>query len=241
MTIREKYIDVVEKLAKKESIGGRSTRSDYRISADAGRGECLQYALEYVVRHTTRHYRYDRYRHALRRGLQMHASRTGHGGPLRHVDLGCGPGLFTWVVRDEFRDERPEVEFYGYDHSGEMIRLAGEIWDQLDESVSVSWHDDKDELLSAALAGASAGGTALVTFGHVLAQTHDQREAMRRFAQIISDWPAANCLIIAVDAHRVSKDFRKGCEGLRKALLARGVSVDILLPGDSCFFASVER
>ena len=241
MTIREKYIDVVEKLAEKEPTGGRPTRSDYRISADAGRGECLHYTLEYVVRHTTPHYRYDRYRNALRQALQMNASRTGNRGPFRHVDLGCGPGLFTWVVRDAFRDERPEVDFYGYDHSSEMIRLAREIWDQLDEGVSVSWHDSKDGLLPEAFTGASVGGPALVTFGHVLAQTHYQDEAIQRFAQIIFHLSAPSCHIIAVDAHKASEDFRRGCDSLEKALSAGGMSVELLDRGRSFFFARAKR
>lgn len=241
MTIREKYIDVVEKLAEKEPTGGRPTRSDYRISADAGRGECLHYTLEYVVRHTTPHYRYDRYRNALRQALRMNASRTGNRGPFRHVDLGCGPGLFTWVVRDVLRGKRSDVEFYGYDHSSEMIRLAGEIWNQLGESVSVSWHDNKDELLSAAVAGGGARRPCLVTFGHVLAQTHDQHEAIRRFARVIFRLSAASCLMIAVDAKRAVANFRKGCDRLMQPLLAHGVRVDVMHRCGRCLIAKFGR
>lgn len=171
----------------------------------------------------------------------MNVSRTGHVGSIRHVDLGCGPGLFTWAVRDAFRDKRSEVEFYGYDHSSEMIRLAGEIWHQLGESVSVSWHDNKDELLSEALAGTPAGGPALVTFGHVLAQAHDQQEAMQHFAQIIFHLSAAGCLIIAVDAHGEPQRFRRGCDSLEKALSAGGMSIKVSGRGRSSFFATVKR
>lgn len=241
MTIREKYIDVVENIAERQRTIVRRSGLDHVISADATRRECIQYTLRHVVHETRSHYRYNRYRDALRQALRMNASRTPCDGPLRHVDLGCGPGLFTWVVRDVFRGVRSEVSFFGYDHSREMIRLAGEIWNQLDESVSVSWHDNKDELLSAALAGGGARRPCLVTFGHVLVQTHDQQAAIRRFARVIFRLSAASCLMIAVDAKRAVANFRKGCDRLMQPLLAHGVRVDVMHRCGPCLIAKVER
>ena len=240
MTIREKYVDVVENIAWRERVIVRPSGRDYLISADATRRQCIRYTLRHVVNDRT-HYRYHKYREALRRALRMNALRTGHGGLVRHVDLGCGPGLFTWVVRDEFRGKRSDVEFYGYDHSSKMIRLAGEIWDQLGESVSVSWHDDKDELLSVALGGASAGSPALVTFGHVLAQTHDQKETIQRFARVIFRLSAVSCLIIAFDARGAVARFRKGCDRLMEPLFEHAKRVDVMQSCDRCLIAKVER
>ena len=205
MSIREKYVGVVEGIAK--SAGVLSSARNYQISTRATRSECIQYALRHVVRHTKPHHRYDRYRVALSLALHMAVSRTDYRGPQLHIDVGCGPGLFTWVVRDSLRLQQFVVELYGYDHASEMVKLAAEIWTELGESVGSSWHDDADEMRSTASARGIRYDHSLVTFGHVLAQTHDQERAIWSFGQIISHSVAVNCLVIAVDAYSASTKF----------------------------------
>ena len=239
MTIRDKYVDIVEGIAARAGV--LSAARHYRISTSASRRLCIQYALQYVVRHDKPHYRYDRYHSAFCFALHKSALKVEHLGPLLHVDVGCGPGLFTWVVRDMLRRAQSAVALYGYDHSTEMVRLAEEIWDEFGEAVNCSWHDNVDELLASAMAESSSYDYSLVTFGHVLAQTHDQEDAIQRFAQIIASMVTLNCLIIAVDAHRAAPSFRKGCESLAQALLAHGLTVDVIRGGRSCFFANVAR
>ena len=239
MTIRDKYVDIVEGIAQRARV--RSLARKYRISSDATRRECIQYALRYVVRHTKRHYRYDRYRSALSLALQMSASQIENGELQLHIDIGCGPGLFTWVVQDRLRLDQISVGLYGYDHSREMVRLAEEIWDELGETVSSYWHSDADEMLATALSEGTRHDHSLVTFGHVLAQTHDNEDAIQHFARIVADVATVNCLIIAVDAHRAGPSFRKGCENLCQALLALGTIVDVIGSFGSCFFANVAR
>ena len=155
MLIRSKYITVVETIAQREGAGSQPPTRMYRVPATASRNQCIDYALRYVVRHSTPHYRYDLYRVALGMGLRKASSLMQDEGPLLHVDLGCGPGLFGWVVRDELRMERRVLEMYRYDHSVEMVQLASDIWTELGEGIQCSWHHDPDELLSAALASGS--------------------------------------------------------------------------------------
>ena len=237
MSIREKYVGVVESIAIRANI--LSSASNYRISAGASRSECIRYALRHVVRHSKPHYRYDRYRVALSLALHMITSRTDYRGPQLHIDVGCGPGLFTWVVRDWLRHEQFVVDLYGYDHASEMVNLATEIWTELDESVGSSWHDDADEMLSSTR-GISHDHS-LVTFGHVLAQTHDQEHAIQRFGQIISHSVAVNCLVVAVDAYGASTKFRIGCDRLKRSLLDYGLRVEVLRGSGARFIANVTR
>ena len=150
MIIREHYIDVIEAIAAQAGIK-RAYPADYRVSARATRVACLRYTLRYVVRHRRQHYRYNQYRSLLTWALRGGPD-FGKDGPLLHFDLGCGPGLFAWVVRDVFLGQRISVEHYGYDHSRAMVELASEIWNQLSVDEIASWHDRPGDLLAAALA-----------------------------------------------------------------------------------------
>ena len=240
MIVREKYVGVVESIAKRANVLWPA--GNYRISVGASRRECIQYALRHVVRHTKPHYRYDKYRYALWLALDRSALQTQRSGPaLLHVDLGCGPGLFTWVVRDWFSREPLAVDLYGYDHAKEMARLAAEIWTELGEGIRASWHDDADQMLSTALAGDFRRDHSLVTFGHVLAQTHDQDGAIQRFAQVISRLVEVNCLVVAVDAYSAFTRFRRGCDSLHRSLQAHGLRVDVLHRSGQRFLADVKR
>lgn len=145
------------------------------------------------------------------------------------------------MVRDLLKQRQLTVALHGYDHSAEMVRLAGEIWDELDEPVHCSWHCDVDNLLATALAEGPSYDYSLVTFGHVLAQTHDQEDAIQRFAQIIADMVTVNCIIVAVDAHGSGTSFRGGCDSLRQALRAHDLAVEVIPGWRSCFFANVAR
>ena len=174
-------------------------------------------------------------------GLRKASSLMQDKGPLLHVDLGCGPGLFGWVVRDELRMERRALEMYGYDHSVEMVQLASDIWNELGDGIECSWHDDPDELLSAALASGPRYSSSLFTMGHVLAQTHDQTDAIERFADIISQFLSVEGLLIAVDAKSAVNSFRIGWDKLQAALVERNLEVKIKYSMEQRLIASLAR
>lgn len=228
MTIREKYVDVVETIAKREGIRPVG-KPPYEIPVSATRSQCLRYALKYVVGPERNHYRYNRYCATLRSALRQRdlPSKMRAAEPLIHIDLGCGPGLFTWVVKDTLRTKSLPLELYGYDHSKEMVRLASDIWAELGDDAYCSWLDDIGELYSTAFAGGPQYSYSLVTFGHVLAQTHNQKSAIEQFADIINQFLAVGCLIVAVDAKSAPKDFRTGCERLNTSLGKLGLQVEV--------------
>ena len=238
MRIRKRYIQVVEAIA--EQAGASDAGANYHVSVEATRRECLAYTLKWVVRNTTQHYRYDLYRDSLSMALNFNASRMNNRSALLHLDLGSGPGLFTWVVRDALRKNPSTIEYYGYDHSSEMVSLADEIWSQLCKDIPAFWYHDPDEMLSTVSSNGPRYKCSLVTFGHVLAQTHDQDGAIPQFAKIIARTLAANCLVVAVDAKSASAEFQRGCKRLKKSLRHLKLQVDVLHRSERRFFANVQ-
>ena len=240
VNIRDKYVDAIEAIARRERVTTHGNVA-YEIGAGATRRQCLRYALRHVVRHRQQHYRYDRYRGALNRALYPATVHRHGDGLLVHVDLGCGPGLFTWVISDLSLRWDVDVEQYGYDHSPEMIRLASEVWDAIGDATHCAWHQNIEDMLSAALAGGSSYSGLLVTCGHVLAQTSANEEAINGFASAVSDMTTEDCLVVAVDAKGASRAFREGCQGLVAAMEKLYLSVDVRYSGDQYFFADVKH
>ena len=245
MSIREKYVRVVEDIAERDGVLPLEMKKSYKIPAGATRLECIEYTLGYVVgvAGDREHYRYKKYYRALNSALRMIASRTEYRVPQLHIDVGCGPGLFTWVVRDKFRCEQLDVDLYGYDHAKEMVKLATEIWTKLDESVGYACYYNALEMLSTVSASDNSCDHALVTFGHVLVQTHDKKYVIRKFGRIISRSFAVNCLVVAVDAQKKPDKFRKGCDSLKHELLDQNLKVDVIHyeKDESCYIANVTK
>ena len=236
--IRGRYTEIIGYLAKEHGAAA----SGYEISKDANLVQCIGYARRFIVGRANDepHYRYDRYMRVLNSALRRDPVNTG---TVVHVDIGCGPGLFTWVVRDYFR-ARPqiEVDLYGYDHSKEMIRLADYIWDRLEEDVDyMCFHKTKD-LLTQIPQIITAPFCMLITLGHVLVQTVDDDSALSNFARIIAKCaPMTNCLVVAVDAQTGNRpdQFRRACDKLEAALTRRGLTVGIPAMGRSDMVTSV--
>ena len=141
--IRDQYRDIIGSLAREHGAAA----SGYEISRDATLAACIGYSRRFIVGRANDepHYRYGRYMRVLSSALRRNPVNTG---TVVHVDIGCGPGLFTWVVRDYFRaSPKIEVDLYGYDHSKEMVRLADYIWERLEEDVDyMCFHKTKDLL-----------------------------------------------------------------------------------------------
>lgn len=238
--IRDKYVDAIEGIAQREKVKPLGFVA-HKIGAEATRRQCLKYALRHVVRHRQQHYRYDLYRAALDRALYRAAVYKHSDRLLLHLDMGCGPGLFTWVVSDIPRLRDVNVERYGYDHCREMVRLASDVWSEVGDAGGCSWHHDIGDLLAAALAGGPRYSGLLVTFGHVLAQTHASEDAINQFATVISHMTSEDSLVVAVDAKGASQDFRAGCESLIGAMEILHLMVDVHYSGDREFSASVRH
>ena len=197
--IRDRYTKVIGKLAKKH----RPAFSDHEIAKDASFAQCIGFAQRFIVGKTgdDPHYRYDRYRRALNAALQQHRVSAG---TVIHVDIGCGPGLFTWVVMDYFRPKSSvEVVSYGFDHAPKMIKLARWIWKRLDETESYSCHHNIEKITRSASKLKAKRASVIVTFGHVLVQTHDDQAALNNFVDIVASFAnTADCCLVAVDGQK---------------------------------------
>ena len=238
--IRSKYREIIRALATEH----RTTLSGYEISRDATTVECIGYAERYIVGRTnsTPHYRYDRYWGELYTEFLLHPMRSG---TVIHVDVGCGPGLFTWVARDYFRNvSRIKTSFYGYDHAPNMKKLAVYLWNQFEGDTDYLCYHELSESFDNLEKECAANSYVIVTFGHVLVQTVDNAAALGEFARIIAKCARiANCLVMAVDAKTGDrpKDFHRALGGLKTSLENRGLTIELPPEGASSATCRVRR
>ena len=238
--IRDRYTEIIGHLVREHG----SAVSGYEISKDAPLAQCIGYARRFIVGRANDepHYRYNRYMDLLKPALRQQSAIAGR---MVHVDIGCGPGLFMWVVRDCFRpSSKIDVEYYGYDHAKDMARLAKIIWNRLEEGVRYSFYHSIRDLESNMELATADRRNVLVTLGHVLVQTVDNDSALDDFARIIAKCARmANCLVIAVDARTGERpmDFRRALGKLKASLERRGLTISVPPVGASDAVTSVRR
>ena len=191
---------------------------DHVIPVNASFARCIDYACRYLHEgDSVRHYRFIRYRAALTRLLnefEGHLDRNAEA--TVHIDVGCGPGLFSWAAHDHFLDIQGgrSLELYGYDHCPAMTRLAEAIWRRLDTRVDAAFAHDAEGLMSDVWQG-GRNANAIVSFGHVLIQASEDPTAIRTFSDFLGQ---PNLLVVAVDAKYPAAAFRRACNSLRDAL-----------------------
>ena len=121
------------------------------------------------------------------------------------------------------------MDYYGYDHSPAMIRLAHLFLDRF--PVQYEFHGFSDLVeISMALADEDFSNCdVVVTFGYALVQTRGNRAALGDFAALIACvFPAHSCIMVAADAHnnRARRDdFDDQCRALQTALNEVGVAL----------------
>ena len=221
--IRDRYREIIRALAKEHGEEG----SGYYIDKNATLARCLKYTMDFVVKGTKIHYRYSMYKRALQYNMDKHPANSN---TLIHLDIGCGPGLFSWVVADYFRSKSSiDVELYGYDYAPKMVKLARLIRKLLGEDERYSCHHKKEKLIRLLRESKANRPYILVTCGHVLIQTSSNHKAQADFAQIIAKLAQlADCQIVAVDAHTGNRpqQFLTACDRLKDAMEKKGLIVD---------------
>ena len=223
--IRDKYTKIIGALAKKHG----APASNHEIAREATLAQCIGFTKRFVVGRAsdTPHYRYDRYRRVLDESLQRNPINSGN---VIHIDVGCGPGLFTWVVVDYFRSKPSiNVTSYGYDHAPKMVKLARCIWKRLDETNNYFCYHNVSKVFDSRNQERSNKTTVIVTFGHVLIQTLNNGKAHEKFVDIISSFSTvADCRVIAVDAQKIEwrEMFDEAWGQLKSAMERRGLIVD---------------
>ena len=199
------------------------------IRNDATMLECKKYAMYYMVGRKTSyaHYRYDRYYCFVEEVMKYYDAGTS----VFHLDLGCGPGLFTWVIRDYFRTcASVGINSHGYDHAPSMVELALKIWKRLNVEEEYKCYHNVEKVISAGKKASLSSDLVIVTFGHVLIQTSDNKIALDTFARIIATvTESVKCIIIASDAHSGDQDasFGAACRDLKTAIDRRGFVIDM--------------
>ena len=222
--IREQYVDVLEGLATQF---GRD-EGNHIIPVNASFHRCIDYACRYFYeRDSVPHYRFRRYRAALARLLNVfdgHLDRNSEA--IIHIDVGCGPGLFSWAAHDYFIENGGgrSLELYGYDHCPAMVRLAQAIWRRLDTQADASFAHSPDALMSDIWQGGSAANV-IVSFGHVLIQASEDPAAIRTFSDFLA---RHSPLVVAVDSKYGAATFGRACDSLRDALWCHhGLEIDM--------------
>ena len=206
-------------------------------SAPIGPHDSLQktigYTQKYVVAQTMPHFRYQYYHHALSHAL----TELGFDPANRrvvHLDIGCGPGAFSWVMCDHMAvqaiREPGHVDYYGYDYSAAMIQLAHLFLGRLSVPYEFHGYSDLTEISKALADEDFSNCDVVVTFGYALVQVRGNPTALGDFATLIACvFPSHSCIMAAADAHHNGARrwaFRSQCGALRTALSEAGVALE---------------
>ena len=206
------------------------------VPADA-KFECVLRHTDYYVgkgndeRQNARpHYRYRRYREM----IQLTKVPEGR---VAHVDIGCGAGLFSWVLLDWATENsvgHSRVNLYGFDHCLAMMQLAGMVRDELGQNMAgypdLDYYNDIDILLDQLSDNRCGNTDYIITFGHVLVQAHTP-DAIDSFTQIILRIrdlmdEQSTCSLIAVDADNEPVQFADGWDLLLESLKRNRICYD---------------
>ena len=203
--IRGRYGAAIDEIAKKEG----TSELGFVVPRGATLAQCIGYARDYVVRigQERPHYRYEKYRTTLRKCMQeLPFDQTTP--TVTHLDLGAGPGLFTWVFWDHVHSETAEggglaLELFGYDHAPEMARLARRVWDAFGLPATYRCFADEDEVYTHVWPQGPPTNV-LITLGHSLIQVHEARDGgLAVFAELCEAVAGLDrsTRLVAVDAH----------------------------------------
>ena len=145
--IREKYRKVIRDLL--EEYRSRVVENPgYKIDSRSSFGTCLGYTKKYI--YTGRaHYRYDAYHKSVAQLTSCFRPR-GSDKRIIHLDIGSGPGLFSWVVYDYFTHDQQYktnfIDLYCYDAAPSMKRLAKKIWEKFRAPKSLDYRlNDRED------------------------------------------------------------------------------------------------
>ena len=203
--IKDRYKVVIDSVAREEG----SDDAGHVIPANVTLAQCIGYSQRFLVgnEQDRPHYRYDRYLETLKTGMQDvpfdQSVRT-----AMHLDLGAGPGLFTWVFWDCVHSEMTEgrglsLDLFGYDHAPEMTRLARRVWDAFGLPATY-WCFASEEDIYANVWPQGPPTNVLITLGHSLIQVHKSRDGgLAVFAELCEAVAGLDrsVRLVAVDAH----------------------------------------
>ncbi len=197
--IKSKYVAVIDAIAEEHG----SDDCHYVVPKDATFAQCIGYAQRYYIEGDEEHHRYNRCRNLLKTAMSHILPNTGSRQTLLHMDIGAGPGLYSWVLRDYARRNYPMInlKLYGYDRARKMAKLANMIWDRLNENIAYSCYYDKNELYSAAMSDFPRSVCVVLTLGYVLIQTNKDG-SLKELASLCKKLSVnSNVCLVAIDAY----------------------------------------
>ena len=151
-----------------------------------------------------------------------------------HLDIGCGPGVFCWVMHDHMASRKPHrpdsVVYYGYDHCANMIGLAHLFLDGLHAQYDFHDYSDLAQIWTALVEQDVSNRDVVVTFGYALVQVQEDPAALEEFSDLIHClFPSRSCIVVAADAHyngKVRNAFDRQCRELETALNEFGIGLE---------------
>ena len=245
MKLIEHHINnVFSELAKKHFGRYVDINITEEIPTDISFEDAMRYTFRFIAPDTSSkkpNYRYDRYTKYLTSTLhRFHHHFNRENKRIMHLDLGCGPGLFSWVVWDyaikKYGKKPGDIELIGYDHAENMIRLAHLFRDRFRGRLleyNFEGYYELDKIQNILESKDLSGYVCIITFGYVLVQTEGDREAMQNFVDIIRLlFPVNSCILMAVDAFKglfkgedPRQKFGNACEELWDSLSKTGINV----------------
>ena len=233
MSIRDSYIPTFNAIARRHH--------EEPSTAQIGPGDSLRktigYTRQHVIEHDQQHFRYEYYHGALSLALTRLGFDPAHRRVV-HLDIGCGPGVFSWVMYD-LRGVRRKHEtlasgllwirsFPRHDPTGALIPGA------FRRPIRVPWLLRSRRYLDSV---SRSGFLRLRCRGYVrlrAVQVRDNPAALGDFATLIAGvFPSHSCIMVAADAHNdraVRKAFRDQCGALGTALNEVGVALEDRMP-----------
>ena len=245
MSIIDSYVSTFNAIAQRY----RDEYSNAQIGPRDSLQKIIGYTRQYVVEHTTPHFRYKYYHDALSFAF-MQLGFDPADRRVVHLDIGCGPGVFSWVVYDymasqETRDS-DQVRYYGYDYAAAMIQLAHLFLERFPVQYDFHGFSDLVEISTALADQKFSNCDVVVTFGYALLQVRDNPTALSDFAGLIASvFPSYSCIVVAADARNdpaTRAAFADQCGALGNALSEVGVALQgrVLTTVGSVMFARLE-
>ena len=226
MCVRDYYQGIIRKIMSDYDVKPRPTSPI--VPANATFDWVLQHTDDYIGKGNDdkpgyrSHYRYRRYQEIIQLTKVPE-------GTIIHIDIGCGAGLFSWVLLDWAASNSigyDRVDLYGFDHCQAMLKLAGMVRDELAQNVrgypDLDYFNDTDTLLDQLTDDQYGETDYMVTFGHVLVQAHTP-DAIENFTKIvvrIRDLmdERSTCSLIAVDVENAPSVFADAWNTLLQSL-----------------------
>ncbi|MCY3955312.1 MAG: hypothetical protein OXF47_04890 [Nitrospira sp.] len=198
-SINSKYVAVIDAIAEEHG----SDDCHYAVPKNATLAQCIGYAQRYYVEGDEEHHRYNRCRNLLKTAMSHLLPNTSSRQTLLHMDVGAGPGLYSWVLRDYVRRNYPAInlKLYGYDRAPKMAKLANMIWERFNENVAYLCYHDENELYAAAMSDSSRPACVVLTLGYVLIQT-DKDDSLKELASLCKKLSVnSKVWLVAIDAY----------------------------------------